>query len=152
MQRRSVFALLAGSVLAGCSTLGSTTTVQPPQVEQTFVSALDRRCTETATDEATVSFDETEGRVTVTGTIDLPRVDQELAVVTRKDSSSTDAMRIRIDYRPSDDGAGGDDCAGEVSYEAEATFTRLPDTVILNHVSQNDAGEYVAETVTTAER
>lgn len=153
MYRRAALTVVASTAVAGCSSLSGP--AEPPEAEDRTVEVLARSCGRTGEHSATVSFGSDQSRVEIDGTIRVPRTDQRLSVDTRSgvgyEGRASDEMEVRIHYLSPDSAsnADGSDCEGTLEYEARVTFSAVPSSVQVRHVTE-DHGDEVLKTVTTS--
>jgi len=156
MRRRALLSLLGtasiGS-LAGCST-GFSQRITP-EVASTNIEAQDRECSDSPDESALITSKSDDGtQFEVTGSIAVPRIDEELYVDAQngqgKPERSNADMEVRIDFGPPDSQANTDvpECEGQIAYNAEVEFTRQPTEVIVRHTVEED-DSYTLKTITT---
>lgn len=140
MDRRSLLSLLAvtaGSGLSGCSLVNGENDV--PEFEQTSIRELDRACSDTVEDAATISFGGSGERVEISGRFSVRNISWELLVRPKRDNSNKERVLLRIDQFA--DGNGDTevaDCSGSIDYEARVSLSKAPDEVVVEHIKEED--------------
>lgn len=141
MRRRTLLSLAAGSSLsgfAGCQAIPPAISgTEVPETEKTASRVIDRECSNTEDDSASITFVESGERVHISGTFGVQDISWAIDVRTRRNNSDKQKVHIQIDqFAASSANEVAADCSGNIDYEASVFLSKTPSEVVVQHINE----------------